>query len=641
MWAFLEQPIGAGIAPHVFVPRVAPERPWVLVLTNACIAAALFAIVLVLIEVMRKRHDVRHRWIFYLVGAFFAWRGLMQALSIWTIYHPGYQLEVNFRFVSAITGVATAAALIWILPALHRIPTTAELEREIEIRRRAEDTAREREERLRSFVDSVQDYAMYMIDVNGLVRSWNVGAERIKGYEAIEVVGRHFSFFYTGEEIAAHKPEEALQTATETGRFEGQGWRLRKDGTRFWAHVIIRPVHDDAGAVIGFSKVTRDLTESLALETRYQTLLEAVPDAIVIVATAGRIDFVNGAAERIFGYPRAEMVGQSARMLTPPRVEEVQMGYVAQLLANSPEAEQPGEILGLRRGEVEFPIELSVSPLDTRDGRMVLFVIRDLAERKAAAKLLAEKIDELRHSNEQLEQFAHIASHDLQEPLRMVASYTQLLAKRYRGRLDADADEFIAYAVEGTQRMKQLIEALLEYSRVGKGSAPVRQFPSERVLDQALATLRVRVEETGAVVTRDRLPIITASDEPLAQIFQNLVGNAIKYRGDRAPRIHVSSSATADEWIFSVADNGIGIDPRYFEKIFLIFQRLHSQDEYEGTGIGLAICHRILHQQGGRIWVESRPGQGSTFYFALPIPQCQPALPVPISSPALSMSEVR
>lgn len=201
----------------------------------------------------------------------------------------------------------------------------------------------------------------------------------------------------------------------------------------------------------------------------------------------------------------------------------------------------------------------------------------------------------------------------------MVGSYTQLLQRRYKGKLDADADEFIGYAVDGTQRMKRLIEDLLVYSRAGRSAPAAKQLRSEDSLREALGNLKAAIEESGAKVTWDALPKVTAAELQLVQLFQNLVGNAIKYRGERVPRIHVAAQSTALEWIFSVADNGIGIEAKYFDRIFVIFQRLHGRGEYEGTGIGLAICKRILQQQGGRIWVESEPGVGSTFYFALPV----------------------
>jgi light-regulated signal transduction histidine kinase (bacteriophytochrome) len=229
-------------------------------------------------------------------------------------------------------------------------------------------------------------------------------------------------------------------------------------------------------------------------------------------------------------------------------------------------------------------------------------------------------VAELKRSNDELEHFAYVASHDLQEPLRMVASYTQLLAKRYKGRLDTDADEFIAYAVDGSNRMQQMIRDLLAYSRAGTGGKELREISSELALNAALVNLRAAIEESGAVVTHDSLPAVTTDDTQLSQIFQNLIGNAIKYRSAaKVPRIHISAAAPGDrERIFSVRDNGIGIETQYFDRIFVLFQRLHGRKQFEGTGIGLAICKKILERLGGRIWVESQPDNGSTFHFALP-----------------------
>jgi signal transduction histidine kinase len=226
---------------------------------------------------------------------------------------------------------------------------------------------------------------------------------------------------------------------------------------------------------------------------------------------------------------------------------------------------------------------------------------------------------ELKRSNLDLQQFSYIASHDLQEPLRMVASYTQLLSSRYKERLDEDADTFIAFAVDGCNRMKNLIQDLLAYSSSGLHEKALCVISGDDVFQEALTNLRAMIEESGAMVTHDALPQVTTDDGQLVQVFQNLVGNAIKYRSAAVPRVHVSArNNEGKEWIFSVRDNGLGIDPQYFERIFIIFQRLHGQQEFEGTGIGLAICKRVLERMGGRIWVESEVEKGSTFYFALP-----------------------
>jgi light-regulated signal transduction histidine kinase (bacteriophytochrome) len=260
-----------------------------------------------------------------------------------------------------------------------------------------------------------------------------------------------------------------------------------------------------------------------------------------------------------------------------------------------------------------------LSPLESPEGILVTAAIRDISVRKKSEAHLVKTVGELKRSNDDLQQFAYVASHDLQEPLRMVASYTQLLARRYEGRLDSDADEFIAFAVDGCNRMQGLIQDLLAYSRAGTNGKALRRISGESALKEALANLRATIEESGAVVTHDSLPAITTDDTQLAQIFQNLLGNAIKYRRAEVPHVHVSATKNGgNEWIFSVRDNGLGIDPQYFEKIFILFQRLHGRDEFEGTGIGLAICKKILARLGGRIWVESQPEKGSTFYFALP-----------------------
>jgi light-regulated signal transduction histidine kinase (bacteriophytochrome) len=260
-----------------------------------------------------------------------------------------------------------------------------------------------------------------------------------------------------------------------------------------------------------------------------------------------------------------------------------------------------------------------LSPLEAPSGLQIIAAIRDITARRRTEEHLSDTVEELKRSNDELERFAYLASHDLQEPLRMVASFTQLLSKRYKGRLDADADEFIAYAVDGSNRMQKLIQDLLFYSRAGTGGHPLREVAIDVVLKDALLNLEVAIEECGAVVTHDDLPVIKTDPVQLTQVFQNLIGNAIKYRGARVPEVHVAAArGSARDWIFSVRDNGIGIDEEYFEKLFVLFQRLHVRGEFTGTGIGLAVCKKMLERLGGRIWLKSQLGLGSIFYFSLP-----------------------
>ena len=243
---------------------------------------------------------------------------------------------------------------------------------------------------------------------------------------------------------------------------------------------------------------------------------------------------------------------------------------------------------------------------------------KEVAERKRAEAALAEQAAELARSNTELEQFAYVASHDLQEPLRMVASYMQLIDRRYRGKLDDQADEFIEFAVDGARRMQQLIADLLEFSRVGTHGQELEPVDSQKLFDEAISNLKVTIEESGATVTHDELAAMMADPRQLCRVFQNLIGNAIKYRSERTPEVHVGAVKDGDEWVFSVRDNGIGIGPEYHERIFRIFERLHAPTKYSGTGIGLAICKKIVERHGGRIWVESEPCSYTVFFFTIP-----------------------
>ena len=645
--------------------------------------------------------------------------------------------------LGTVVGLIMAAAAGW------------SMQRKTSERGQAEDAFRDSEEKYRMLLDGVQDHAIFMLDPHGQIMSWNAGAERIEGYTSEEIIGRNFSCFFPAEEVQRGRPTEVLAIALASGRHEEQSMRVRKDGSRFLANITCTALREPGGKLRGFSEVSRDLSESKESGAKYRGLLEAAPDAMVVVNPAGEIVLLNVQAEKQFGYRRDELVGQKVKniipegfaerliadgtrtaaealaqqigtgielsgrrkdgsefpieiMLSPlesaegtlvtaairdisvrkgaerhlaqmegryrglleaapdamvvvnPAGEivllnvqaEKQFGYrrdelvgqqvkniipegfaerlIADALRSAEDAlaQQIGtgiELSGRRKDLSVFPIEIMLSPLASSEGTLVTAAIRDITKRKRAEASLLEKVEELNRSNEELGQFAYIASHDLQEPLRMVASYTQLLARRYKGKLDSDADEFIAFAVDGASRMQRLIQDLLAYSRVGTKGKELLDTSGEDALRHALVNLRGAIEASGAQVTHDPLPSVMADEMQLIQLFQNLVGNAIKYQSAGVPRVHVSAARNGGkEWIFSVQDNGLGIDSQYFEKIFGMFQRLHKREEFAGTGIGLAICKKIAERHGGSISVESQLGQGSTFRFALAGSENQP-----------------
>ena len=477
-----------------------------------------------------------------------------------------------------------------------------------------------------SLLEAAPD-AMVVVNQAGDIVLLNLQAEKQFGYSRDELVGQKVTNIIPigfAERLIAdglRSDEDALAQQIGTGI---ELIALRKNGSEFPIELMLSPLASAEGilvtAAIRDISVRRAAEKHLAkMEARYRGLLEAAPDAMVVVDQGGKIVLLNLQAEKQFGYSRDELVGQDVINIIP-------RGFAERLIsdglrsAEEALAQQIGtgiELNALRKNGSEFPIELMLSPLAGAEGILVTAAIRNITGRKKSEGDLIQKVAELRRSNEELEQFTYIASHDLQEPLRMVASYTQLLSRRYKGKLDEDADTFIAFAVDGANRMQRLIQDLLAFCRVGAKGQHLSQTSSEAAFECAIANLSGAISESGAQVTHSLLPVVAADEAQLAQLFQNLIGNAIKYQSGGIPQVHVSAENGAGRWVFAVRDNGLGIDPQYFDRIFGMFQRLHKREEFAGTGIGLAICKKIVERHGGTISVESAPGAGSTFRFTL------------------------
>jgi PAS domain S-box-containing protein len=384
------------------------------------------------------------------------------------------------------------------------------------------------------------------------------------------------------------------------------------------------------------TRAEKSLRDSEAL---YHSLVDTLPINILRKDLAGRVTYGNRGYCEAMGKPMTELLGKTDFDLFPREMaqkyarDDDKVVHTGQMFEDVEEHRRPS-------GQTIY-VHVLKAPVRNARGDIVgtQVIFWDVTARKQAEIALAQANTDLARSNKELEQFAYVASHDLQEPLRMITSYTQLIAKRYHEKLDQNAREFMDFAVTGALRMQRLIHDLLAYSRVGTRGKPPEVTKSADALAAALDNLKLAIEETGAEITHESMPAVIVDPIQLSQLFQNLVGNAIKFRGPEKPRVHVGavrelapyckvpaagsanpvSRQQPEEWHFSVRDNGIGIDPQYFDKIFIIFQRLHTLDQYPGTGIGLAICKKIIERHGGRIWVESQPGEGATFHFTLPV----------------------
>ncbi len=471
------------------------------------------------------------------------------------------------------------------------------------------------------------DDAIVAKTLDGIVTSWNPGAAAIYGYSEREMIGKSISITIPLDRRAEFAENmRRIRKGERIRPFETM--RVRKDGQIVCVLVSLSPMRSRAGRIIGASTIARDITDRKRTES--ELLLSR--ERLALALQAGRsgtfewdiysnLNIWSSETEELYGltpgtFGRRYEDWES--LVEPEDVERLRTAIQESLETGTFASEW--RIQRRDNGEIRWVDARAKVFFDSagRPSRMVGIKV-DITERKQAEKELALRAEELTRSNADLQQFAYVASHDLQEPLRMVASYTQLLGKRYRGKLDADADDFIAFAVDGAHRMQVLINDLLAYSRVGTRGKEFASTSCESVLETVLFSLKTAIEEAQAVISHDTLPTIPVDQTQLGQVFQNLIGNALKFHGPEPVRIHVSVQQEAGEWRFSVRDNGIGIEPRDADRIFVIFQRLHAGCEYPGTGIGLAITKKIVERHGGRIWVVSEPGKGSTFTFTIPI----------------------
>lgn len=499
--------------------------------------------------------------------------------------------------------------------------------RDISEYKRAEQTLRDSEALYHSLVESLP-LNVYRKDLQSRFTFGNQKFVRAIGHAPEQFIGKTDYDFYP-KELADKYRRDDLRVIEKGEIFEDIEEHRDPGGEMTYVHVLKTRVFDARGEVIGTQGMFWDITaqkhteDMLARERDLlHTLMDNIPDTIYFKDLDSQFTRINKAQELVLGVADPyEAIGKTDFDFFPAEQaresfdDEQKILQTGQALIGKAEKVQ-------RADGYSHWVSTTKVPIRGKDGRIsgLFGISRDITDLEQARMALEKSADELKRSNAELEQFAYVASHDLQEPLRMVASYLQLLDRRYRDRLDDDAREFIDYAVDGAARMRTLISDLLAYSRVGTHGQPFERIDCEKLLTRVLANLLVALDESNATITHDELPKLVGDPVQIEQLLQNLVANAVKFRKkNESPTVHLSASRAGNQWIFSVRDNGIGIDAEHRDRIFVIFQRLHSWTEYPGTGIGLAICKRIVERHGGRMWIESQPGKGSTFFFTIPV----------------------
>jgi PAS domain S-box-containing protein len=620
--------------PHGYCYLWNPGLVWLHVISDSLIAAAYFAIPVVLILFVRRRRDLLFSWMFVLFGVFIVACGSTHLMEVWNLWHGNYWLAGVIKAATAAASVPTAVLLARLMPEAVDLPSfsqwikaNAAVKQEILERKEAELSLRIREASFREqaeLLDLTHD-AIFVRSLDGKILYWNRGAERLYGWTRDDVRGK-----VTHEILETRFPkpvEEILAGVIESGSWEGELAHRCQDGSQVTVSSRWALRRDSAGKPLSILESNRDITHRKREEEKFRNLLESAPDAIVIVDSRGRIQLVNAQTERLFGYTRAELSGQRVEMLIPSRYQASHVTSREEYVRSPhPRAMGAGlELYGRHKDGNEIPVEVSLSPLQTEEGTLISSAIRDVSSRRRIEeeirKLnseLRQKVAELSAANRDLESFSYSVSHDLRAPLRHIDGFARILKEEHASQLSEEGIRYLDRVLQAANHMGQLVDDLLNLARIGRKDMVRQRVRLDELVREAMSDLPPEVSERQIEWRIE--PLAEAECDPglVKLVLVNLLSNAVKFTKDRQPAvIEVGTRDTEKGKAFVVRDNGVGFDPKYADKLFGVFQRLHRQEDFAGTGIGLATVQRIVHRHGGEVWAESAPGQGAAFFFTL------------------------
>jgi PAS domain S-box-containing protein len=634
-----------GFMPHGMCYLWNTRLIYLHVISDSLIALSYFAIPVILIWFLRKRRNVPFGWMFGLFGLFIVACGSTHLMEVWNLWHGDYWLSGIIKAITAAVSVATAILLVRIAPKAVELPdlsdwveANAALNQEVLKRREIELELRTSEAGYREqaeLLDLTHD-AIFVRDMQDKIVYWNRAAERLYGFQAAETRGQ-----IARDLLQKRFPVPLAEIEAEVrarGAWEGEIVHHSRNGAEIVVSSRWALRTNAAGQPLSILESNRDVTERKEEEEKFRNLLESAPDAMVIVDRDGLVQIVNAQTERLFGYSRDELIGKPVEILMPQRFHAQHVGHRSNY-SESPRPREMGaglELSGRRKDGTEFPIEISLSPFKTRGRTFISSAIRNVSDRRQAEEqirklnsVLRDRIAELNAVNKELESFSYSVSHDLRAPLRHIDGFTRILKEEYAGELPQDGVRYLDRVLEAANHMGHLVDDLLNLARIGRREVAKQRVRLEDVVREAIAELPPETSQRNIEWLIEPLAYADCDPGLLKLVFSNLLSNSAKFTRTRQDAvIEIGECESRGASAYFVRDNGVGFDPKYADKLFGVFQRLHRQEDFEGTGIGLATVQRIIRRHGGEIWAESEPDRGATFFFTLGAqPEEQPPNP--------------